>query len=109
MKELKDIIDELKDIDQKYQDEINNVYHASYSQGHKDGVKFGTKIKEDLKELQQTDSKLDYNSIRIFAAWCYICGIDFSYMSKANETKPFIDRVIEKFEAEVKEFDLDKD
>lgn len=35
-----------------------------------------------------------------FANWCYMNGIDFSYMMKATDTENFCERVIKRFNEE---------
>lgn len=39
-------------------------------------------------------------AVEDFAKWCYINGIDFSYMHKATDTEPFCKRVLKRYEEE---------
>lgn len=47
-----------------------------------------------------TEAEIRAKAIEEFAEWCYVNGIDFSYMQKATDTEPFCKRVIDKFNAE---------
>lgn len=44
-----------------------------------------------------TEAELRANVIDEFAGWCYINGIDFSYMAKGTDKKTFVKTVIERF------------
>ena len=50
--------------------------------------------------LQEHDRREREKTIDEFAKWCYVNGIDFSYMAKGTDTEPFCKRVIDKFNAE---------
>lgn len=41
-------------------------------------------------------------AIKEFAKWCYVKGIDFSYMAKATDTEPFVATVIKKYNADMR-------
>ena len=41
-------------------------------------------------------------AINEFAKWCYVNGIDFSYMAKATDTEPFVATVIKKYNADMR-------
>ena len=43
------------------------------------------------------DKTIRYDAIKEFADWCYINGIDFSYMRKATDTESYSERVIKRF------------
>lgn len=55
---------------------------------------------EVKKMLEQHDAEVRANAIDEFAKWCYVNGIDFSYMAKGTDTESFCKRVIDKFNAE---------
>lgn len=46
--------------------------------------------------------------IEEFADWCYMNGIDFSYMMKATDTEGFCERVIKRFNEEQSKVGSDK-
>jgi hypothetical protein len=48
------------------------------------------------------EQEIRNKAIDEFAEWCYMNGIDFSYMAKATDTEPFCKRVIDKFNADQK-------
>lgn len=73
-------------------------YDKGYDKGFNRGLEVGM---SDLKV-----DMIDWDSIKIFAAFCYINGIDFSYMTKAEDKTPFTDRVINKFKESIKFNDI---
>jgi hypothetical protein len=48
------------------------------------------------------DEHILQEAIKDFAEWCYINGIDFSYMAKATDTEPFCTSIIKRFNADRK-------
>lgn len=54
----------------------------------------------DRKVREQARAEARAEAIDEFAKWCYVNGIDFSYMAKGTDTEPFCKRVIDKFNAE---------
>lgn len=55
---------------------------------------------ETLKGLET--AQIEHQGIMKFAKWCYVNGIDFSYMAKATDTEPFVVKVINRFNAEIR-------
>lgn len=57
---------------------------------------------QDLLNMGYTKGLKDgyEKAIDEFAKWCYVNGIDFSYMRKATDTESFVTRVVKKFNAE---------
>ena len=43
------------------------------------------------------DEYIKKEAVKDFAKWCYIHGIDFSYMAKATDTEPFCTTVLKKY------------
>ena len=63
--------------------------------------KNGDEIAEvSVIELENMFEEIKSNAIEEFAKWCYVNGIDFSYMHKATDTEPFCKRVIDRFNEE---------
>ena len=72
---------------------INEAYDDGYEKGFEQGILRGSEL-----TLEEMDiDNLDMDSIRVFAAFCYVNGIDFSYMGKSDDLLPFTERVIIKF------------
>lgn len=87
MEDINKLIDELKA-------KTNKAIEESYDKGFIDGV-----LKcHALDGIRTPLDSTEYKIIKEFAGWCYIHGIDFSYMSKGNEPKPFVERVLEEYE-----------
>lgn len=59
------------------------------------------------EKQEEHDKEIRNNTISNFADWCYINGIDFSYMSTPKKSgQQFIDDVIERYyKEEMKEMD----
>lgn len=74
---------------EKLNDEISDEIDNSYKKGLLEGLRID-------QDLQKINNGLDLKSIKVFAKWCYLNGIDFSYMAKRPGDN-FIERVIEKF------------
>lgn len=49
--------------------------------------------------VEQAES-IRKEAVEDFAKWCYINGIDFSYMHKATDAEPFCKRVLKRYEEE---------
>ena len=64
-------------------------------------VLFGTMlITYTFKFIEDSCRREREKAIDEFAKWCYVNGIDFSYMAKGTDTVPFCKRVVDKFNAE---------
>ena len=76
-----EIIDHLCD---ELKSGMRKVRDKSYEDGYDDAIKraYSPEVK---------DEELDVKSIRDFAAWCYVNGVDFSTMKSSKE---FIDEQI---------------
>ena len=77
--------------------EIRTVSSDSYKDGFNAGFDKGFELGDSSPEIEE----IDWDSIKKFAKWCYIHGIDFSYMAKGTDTIPFTERVINKFKEEI--------
>lgn len=57
--------------------------------------------KASIKQQRKQEKEVRDKSIKQFADWCYINGIDFSYMSNSEKSgRQFLERVIEKYNVE---------
>ena len=63
--------------------EANRALKESYDKGYIDGV-LKCHALDGIKTPLNND---EYKAIKDFAAWCYVHGIDFSYLSKVFSTK----------------------
>jgi len=91
--EIDNIIEELKSVQNKYESDIKRAESDGYRKAFNDGFDKGYKLGSSDCEIEN----IDWDSIKVFAKWCYINGIDFSYMSKCTDTVPFTERVITRF------------
>lgn len=68
----------------------------------KDGEKCTINIANYIRKivLEEKEQEIRNKAIDEFAKWCYVNGIDFSYMHKATDTEPFCKRVIDRFNEE---------
>ena len=49
------------------------------------------------------DEYIRQSAIKEFASWCYVNGVDFSYMRKGTDTEPFATTVIKRFNEYIRE------
>lgn len=106
-KKLTKLIDNIKT-------ELNNIkfdieldIKDAYNKGLRDGGKY--KLLSIIQDDNIDIKLLDMKSIRIFADWAYINGIDFSYMAKyPGEGKEYIDKVINRFNEDMKKEENDE-
>ena len=68
---------------------------------YENGFKEGLDLSNHINKANMDIKNIDLDSIKVFAKWCYINGIDFSYMAKATDKIPFIDRVLNRFKTEM--------
>lgn len=101
-KELYNAIDKIKETTD---DITDTIYRESFSNGYNAGFNKGFEVGSSNLSIDY----LDWNSIKIFAAFCYINGIDFSYMAKPTDTVPFVDRVVNKFKDSIEKEDISTD
>ena len=57
-------------------------------------------INQAENNMAVTEAEIRAKAIDEFAKWCYINGIDFSYMAKYMDNEPFVVSVLKRFEAE---------
>lgn len=86
-------------------DNVTNDILTARESGYADGFKTGFTKGFQLGYSDAEIKDIDYDSIKIFAKWCYVNGIDFSYMAKGTDTEPFTIRVINKFKKEMEDAD----
>lgn len=94
---MDEIITQLKN----YDSTMNNKIAQSFVDGYKEGFATGFKKAFEVANIEFEVANIDMNSIKVFSEWCYINGIDFSYMAKATDTVPFTERVMKKFKEEI--------
>lgn len=63
--------------------------------GYESGISLG-----EMKEWVENQPTVE--AINEFAKWCYLHGIDFSYMTKGTDTESFCTTVIKKFNADMR-------
>lgn len=109
MKEIIDVDHEIRDLKiatknltEKYESRIQEAFDSGYTIGLASGLQKGTEIEKDIEEIS---NKLISESIKyvdsifvleIFIKFCYLNGIDFSYMAK-HPGDNFCDRVKHEF------------
>lgn len=77
---------------------VEKEIKESYDKGYIDGI-----LKcHALDGVKTPLDNVEYRAIKDFAKWCYVHGIDFSYMSSGHEAKPFVERVLDKYEEDRK-------
>lgn len=97
MDEIDKIIDNLKTLKEHHRFDLVSEKEASYKEGFNNGFKQSRDIERSNCDVKN----IDWESIKIFAGWCYINGIDFSYMAKGTDTIPFTERVVKRFEQDM--------
>lgn len=91
------ISNKVNSLDDLIADEISNAE----LRGRKDGFKIGFIKGFDVGNSNIKIKNIDYDSIKKFSEWCYINGIDFSYMMKSTDDTKFTTRVINKFKKDI--------
>lgn len=72
--------------------ETNRAIKESYEKGYIDGV-----VKcHALDGIKTPLNNEEYKTIKDFAVWCYVNGIDFSYMGSSART--FVEKTLERYE-----------
>lgn len=72
--------------------EANRALKESYDKGYIDGV-----LKcHALDRIKTPLNNDEYKAIKDFAAWCYVHGIDFSYMG--SSARIFVEKTLERYE-----------
>lgn len=66
--------------------------------GYGDGLVTDVTLEIEVPKMQEHDKEIQTKAISNFADWCYINGIDFSYMSTSDKSgRQFIDDVIARY------------
>lgn len=97
MDNLEKTINNIKNELTNINDFVNSKLRNSYDEGYNAGLKTG--YEEVITTLKNDNNipEIDMTSIKIFASWCYVNGIDFSYMAKATDTEHYTNKVIRNF------------
>ena len=90
---FEDVVTLLKRIKSHHNDAVSQARHD----GYKEGFATGFEKAFHLLHSEIDVNNIDWESIKIFSGWCYVNGIDFSYMAKGTDTEPFTERVMNKF------------
>lgn len=85
----------------KYEHTVERLISDKIVDSYKNGFKEGMDLSNHINKVNMDIKNIDLESIKVFAKWCYINGIDFSYMTKATDKIPFIDRVLNRFKTEM--------
>lgn len=85
----------------KYEHTVELLISDKLVDFYKNGFKEGLDLSNHINKANMDIKNIDLDSIKVFAKWCYINGIDFSYMAKATDKIPFIDRVLNSFKTEM--------
>lgn len=99
---FKELTNLLYNIRSDYEYKISDANDKGYHKGFEDGLKKGTELASIDLDTTDPDVDIDLRTIKIFASWCYIHGIDFSYMAKATDRESFEERVIKRFIQDLK-------
>ena len=92
-RDIDKIIDMLHSVNHEHDTAIREANH----QGYKIGFNAGFQKADEIYNINCDFKDIDWKSIQKFAKFCYIYGIDFSYMAKSTDTQPFITTVINRF------------
>ena len=96
-RDIDKIIDMLHSVNYEHDEAIREANH----QGYRIGFNAGFQKADEIYNINCDFKDIDWESIQKFAKFCYIYGIDFSYMAKGTDTIPFTERVINKFKEEI--------
>lgn len=66
--------------------------------GYGDGLVTDVTLEIEVPKMQEHDKEIQSKAISNFAEWCYLKGVDFSYMSTSDKSgRQFIDDVIARY------------
>ena len=94
---LDNIQKELNTIRYKIESNDKDQYFKGYKEGFETGCAKAIEVYNAIDDIKN----IDMESIRLFSSWCYINGIDFSYMAKSTDKIPFTEKVIKRFKEDI--------
>ena len=92
-RDIDKIIDMLHSVNHEHDESIREANH----QGYRIGFNAGFQKADEIYNINCDFKDIDWKSIQKFVKFCYIYGIDFSYMAKSTDTQPFTTTVINRF------------